>query len=185
MGPRILSKFGDDQSPYKASIYSVSEIQKIIELYKNRITSLENRMNLFTLQIFLRNILLSIPKYGKKIYDFFKFTVMRKTNPLLNPSNSYSNVQLHGSVLIFSKKYYTKYKYCFYPNTFLYCEEDILFYFAQIDSNNLVYSPKIQMLHKEKISTKTITNFRLREMFILKHSINSLTILIELISNNR
>ena len=51
--------------------------------------------------------------------------------------------------MIFSKKYYKKYKDCFYNGTFLYHEEEFLEYRRKKDSLKFVYNPEIEIFHKE------------------------------------
>lgn len=83
------------------------------------------------------------------------------------------NVQLQGSCIILSEQYFKHYDKLF-DKTFLYFEEAILKYLC--DLNNLVslYSPDIQLIHKEGKSTDTITkNERKRKLFYLRHSLES------------
>lgn len=63
------------------------------------------------------------------------------------------NVPLHGSCLIFSQLYIEKFDYAFYPNTFLYCEEDILFYLCKKHNLKTVYLPQVTIYHKEDSAT--------------------------------
>lgn len=63
------------------------------------------------------------------------------------------NVLLHGCFLCFSKEYFKQYD-GFYPGTFLYLEEDILFYLAQKANIKTVYLPTLKIFHKEDSSSK-------------------------------
>lgn len=79
-----------------------------------------------------------------------------------NPDNSHKNylrrkenVQLHGCFLVLSKRFFE----CFdglYSGTFLYMEEDILFW--QLMKKNLtsVYLPDIRVFHKEDSASKAV-----------------------------
>ena len=64
------------------------------------------------------------------------------------------NVQLHGCFLCFSKNYFEHYD-GFFPNTFLYMEEDILFYLTQKENLTTVYTPKLKIYHKEDSASKS------------------------------
>lgn len=65
------------------------------------------------------------------------------------------NVPLHGSCLVFSKSYIDKFEFAFYPKTFLYVEEDILYYLAKINKLKIVYFPDSVIYHKEDSSTNS------------------------------
>ena len=69
----------------------------------------------------------------------------KNTNGLVNQLD----VALHGCALIFSKKYYKKFNDVFYNGTFLFHEEEFLALRAK--KNNLItlYSPEIELYHKE------------------------------------
>ena len=63
------------------------------------------------------------------------------------------NVQLHGCFLCFSEEYFKHFD-GFYPETFLYMEEDILFYLTQQKKLTTVYLPELKVFHKEDSSGK-------------------------------
>lgn len=64
------------------------------------------------------------------------------------------NVVLHGACYIFSKEYINRRKeYCFFPDTFLYMEEDILYFECKRDQLKILYSPEIRVKHLEDVST--------------------------------
>ena len=62
------------------------------------------------------------------------------------------NVQLHGCFLCFSEEYFKHFD-GFYPETFLYMEEDILFYLTQQKKLTTVYLPELKVFHKEDSSS--------------------------------
>lgn len=66
--------------------------------------------------------------------------------------NKEYNVQLHGCFLCFSKEYFNCFN-GFYPETFLYMEEDILFYLTQQKKLTTVYLPELKVFHKEDSSS--------------------------------
>ena len=90
------------------------------------------------------------------------------------------NVVLHGSCLIFSPTYIRRFKGLF-DGTFLYCEEEILWSFAQQQKLRLVYDPSLQILHKEDRATQTLNQTtRQKRIFKLKHELDSFNLLAEL-----
>lgn len=62
------------------------------------------------------------------------------------------NIQLHGCFLCFSKEYFKHFN-GFYPETFLYMEEDILFYLTRQKKLTTVYLPELKVFHKEDSSS--------------------------------
>lgn len=89
-------------------------------------------------------------KYGKR----FHLDRLKKGN--LNYKNQYENVLLHGSAIIFSRKYIEKYKHVLYPEPFYYGEEDLLYLKCQRNGEKMIYDPRIKVWHAVGASaTKT------------------------------
>ena len=88
------------------------------------------------------------------------------------------NVVLHGSCLIFSRKYFEKYD-GFDPRTFMYKEEQLL-YWRLIKSSLLsVYNPSLVVLHKAEASTKQSTGSLSRKLlFLYKNQLKSSLVLL-------
>ncbi len=131
MGPKIITNDGDSVNPFYA-YESLDEIdekikysEKLIKIYKN---------------VLLRNLL--------KIYITIK-RLFKKPKKMINGSESKFNVALHGCALIFSKKYYKKYKDVFYKGTFLYHEEEFLNYRRKKDNLIFYYDSNLEIFHKE------------------------------------
>lgn len=96
------------------------------------------------------------------------------------------NVGLHGSALIFTDNYYRNYPQIFYPKTFMFVEEDILYYRILNDGLISVYYPELEIYHKEDRSTDvTLTSTDEQIKFKLKNIIDSLEVFKELIINSR
>lgn len=94
------------------------------------------------------------------------------------------NVKLHGSCLIFSKKYIIENEYAFNPKTFMYMEEDILYYECKKKNYKMIYSPVVTIYHKEDISTETILKRNVdKDIFIFKNSIDSCKVLYDIIKS--
>lgn len=64
-------------------------------------------------------------------------------------------VLLHGCCMVFSKDFFTVFD-GFWDKTFLYAEEEILYYLAAKKGLRMVYSPRIVCMHKEAVTTNTL-----------------------------
>lgn len=107
---------------------------------------------------------------NKSIFLFvlYKFIIkkMKKKTIDKNPSTKIC----HGSCIIFSKKYYAKYKKVFDEKTFLYGEEAFLNFRKNKDLLNVVYTEKIEIFHNESVSTKKImSTWKQKRKFIAHH----------------
>lgn len=159
LGPDIITRNGLHQNPLHDCIISKRRLTKAIWL---------TRTKLFLMPLY--NIRLKI-KIEESIGNE-------------NYSSEQTDVPLHGSCIIFSKNYTGKHEFAFYPNTFLYAEEDILYYLCKKEKLKLLYSPKLNVFHNEDVSTNTLckTN-KAKRIFQLKNSLRSLLIYKELIKN--
>ena len=89
-------------------------------------------------------------------------------------------VLLHGCCLIFSRDFF-KGQQGFYDKTFLYAEEEILYYLALKKNQTVLYSPKIVCVHKEGVSTKALKkDFFDAKIFYFSHITHSYRIFLEL-----
>ncbi|MBM6689820.1 glycosyltransferase [Fusobacterium mortiferum] len=158
LGPYIEGKDGQPQNPYINVIYGRKQILK--NLIKNRIYLLIEYLNLNILRERLRKI--------KKVKKY-------------NYTSEQENEALMGAALIFSKQYYEKYEHIFYEKTFMYCEEDILYYRIKKDKLISIYAPNIRIFHKEESTTnKIMKTSKKQRIFKLKHQWKSLFILLKL-----
>lgn len=164
LGPYIEGKDKEPQNPYLNVIYGKRAIIKNILKFKIYIF-----LEIFNLN-FLRNTLRKHKRKGEK----YNFNIERK------------DIALMGAALIFSKDYYKKYENIFYPKTFMYCEEDILYYFVKKDKLISIFDPKIKIFHKEESTTlKLNTTSKKQKLFKLKNQYNSLKIFYKLISEDK
>lgn len=152
LGPYIEGKDGKPQNPYVNVIYGKKAILK--NLIKNRIYLLLEYIDLSM----IRKVMSKLKK--EKYYDY---TLEKE------------NIALMGAAFIFSKKYYKKYKNIFYEKTFMYCEEDILYYRIQRDKLVSIYNPNIKIFHKEESTTSKLNiSNRKSKIFKLKNQYKSL-----------
>ena len=72
------------------------------------------------------------------------------------PEKDYDHPVLHGSCLVFSKRFIRQEEDAFDPNTFMYCEEWILHHKCIKKGYLAIYDPVIQVKHYEGHSTRRV-----------------------------
>lgn len=131
LGPKILPEESDSCNPFYA-YKTLDEVRERIKYTEKLIKIYQNKFLRLLLNIYLK---LKAP--------------FRKEKKTTNGSSDQLNVALHGCALIFSKKYYKKYNDVFYNGTFLFHEEEFLALRAKENNLVMLYSPKIELYHKE------------------------------------
>lgn len=109
---------------------------------------------------------------------------IKKTSSLeeMNNHSICLNSQLHGSCLVFSKNYISRERYAFYPKTFLYLEESILYVHCKQMSYITIYCPDALVFHKEDSSTNQIYKKNSKKLeFVMKNATNSYLVLANLL----
>lgn len=163
LGTKIISTSGESVNPFpvivgeKNIVNEIKYCKKLINIYEN---------------IFLYYLL--------NLFLFIKHKIIKsKINK--NGEELCMNIGLHGCAIIFSKKYYETYKNVFYNDTFLFHEEDFLYYRIKKDNLKSLYDPELVVFHKEgsslKISNK---NIRKSKLFREKNRLDSLRLLLDL-----
>lgn len=131
LGPKILTNGGDSVNPFP--VYkTIEEVEQAIGIAKRNITLFSSKIKTFCFQI----------------YHSIKYKI-KKVPHLENGLKKSTDVALHGCAIIFSKKYLQHYKEAFYNDTFLYHEEEFLYYRVQKDNLISCYDPTITCFHKE------------------------------------
>lgn len=169
LGPKILTNGGESVNPFPVYKtlddvnYNINKNRKLIRIYSN---------------ILLRNLL--------KVYSLVKGLFVKKVHHE-NGKKLEKDIALHGCALIFSKKYYKKYKQVFYPGTFLYHEEEFLEYRRSKDHLITIYNPDIEIYHKEGASLDhRFSNKEYKKLIFRYTEINkSLLLLKDIMENNR
>lgn len=96
-----------------------------------------------------------------------------------------SDYQLHGSCLIFSPEYISRFN-GLYDGTFMYCEEDVLKYACVKNHLKMVYSGQVSIFHKEASATgKAFGEGVSKRKFYYKNTMHSLTELLLLMCGMR
>lgn len=145
-----------------------------LEKIKNQIEKNNKLINIYSSK--LKGNLLEL--YFKVKYTFKKRPVM------VNGEKKETGVALHGCLIIFSKKYYKKEKYVMVPDTFLFHEEEFLFFRMKQKKYISIYDPSLEIIHLEGSAMKQKDkNIIDRKIFKLKESNKSLMILKDKLEN--
>lgn len=129
----------------------------------------------FNILLFFNNIMIE-----NKIRFIMSKVKREKSKSEKFVSSEKWDVQLHGSCLIFSKDYINEYN-GFEESTFMYGEEDILYYICKRDNLRILYYPRMKIYHKEDGATNsTFKVDSVKRKFIYRNSLNSLNALLKL-----
>lgn len=163
LGPLILSGDGRyDSNPQRvANIKTKRDIEKQLERAKRMIFIYKYHLGGF--------------------YAFYRhIKSLRRQKSDLFTVQLEENVQLSGACLVFSKKYFEKFD-GFYPETFLYKEEDILAFLLKSEKLTSIFDPSIIVYHKEDASTDaTLNGERKKNIFVFTEYMKSLQVLLKL-----
>lgn len=166
LGPKIICE-GDSVNPFPV-FDTLEKISKRIERNEKLIDIYSNKFKVILFETYL------------KIKHFVK-----KSPKLKNGENEQENVALHGCLIIFSKKYYEKNEYLLPNDTFLFHEEEFLYFRCIQGKYKSLYSPTIEIIHKEgqalKVAQSDVIK-RKKNKFIECN--NSLRILKRKLENN-
>lgn len=159
LGPRIICD-GDSVNPFPAydTLEKINDTIKknnrLIGIYQNKLKG-----------------------YLAEIYLSIKHTI-KKPKKKYNGKTEEINVALHCCFIVFSKKYYKRFVNIMNDATFLFHEEEFLYFRAQQNKLVSIYSPSIEIIHKEgqtmKLKDKNVIK---RKLFKLKECNKSLEIL--------
>jgi len=184
LGPNIISmKNNLQQNPQISYGLDKKEIKKLIVFF--RYTYLKEVLK----EIIKRNSNNSIINILKVIKKRIKLNSVKSISNKwlqfnLNHNLKQENVKLHGSCLIFSPLFIKACDNALYSETFMYMEEDILYYICWKNNYKTIYDPNIIIYHKEDIATDEFFNssFKKRK-FCLKNSIKSAKILYKIMDD--
>lgn len=164
LGPKIISLVNQkNQNPMPATLRNLKEVKTGI--FKTRMLLLLNYLR-------LDGILL-------KVYEKL---IKKVENDNLSQVKDY---MLHGSCLVFSKDYIKKYD-GLYNKTFLYGEENILYFISKRDNLELRYFDDAFIHHKEDSATNSIVKEEnQKRRFQYKHSLKSFKELYKLMKESK
>lgn len=100
----------------------------------------------------------------------------------IDSSVSAEGVTLHGSCVIFSKRYLETHPEPFYPKTYMYYEMEILEWMCRQEGSVMRYDPSISVLHYQYVASKQeFKSIVRRSKFVIDCLMDSLTAAEELI----
>ena len=136
-------------------------------------------LSVFTNNFLRRRIIVDSVKYA--LFHFSPFVAMylrcknKRGNVPREKQNTTFNCILHGSCLIYGKRYICAEEEAFLPVTYMYNEEAILYDYLKIKGYRTGYCEDVSILHLEGASTKTISeNQKKRLLFRFKNNTKSL-----------
>lgn len=155
IAPDIITFKGIHQNPYKMKGVTKGEEIK-----------LRNRKKLSIL-------FYSLPF----LYKLKSHEVVNREGPFID--KRIEDVVPHGAAVIFMNKWVEREEFAFYPGTFMYYEEDLLYVYAKSKDYKTIYVPSLQITHLEDMSTNsTQKNIRKKMLFQNKQKAHSLDVII-------
>ena len=165
LGPRILLP-NNKVSNYGWGVESEEYLRKKIKDCKKDLFF--DKIHLY----FIRDIY-------KRIYN--KLFVKKIIN---DTSSRAEDVVLNGCALVFSKEFLNKFD-GLYDKTFLYEEEQFLYYMCKDNNIKMVYNPLLMIYHNCGSSTSHNRNARQKRMFNRENYLKSIALLLEYIDNRK
>ncbi len=172
MGPKILLNEGKVQ-PLTHKMPDLPFFENEIKIHKRERSLRKKHVYPFYL-------------FGRKVVSFFLLISGHRRISRFKPylqldrlDERKENVVLHGCCLIFSPKYIKSYENGFFPDTFLYKEEELLYLRCKRKHLLTVYNPKLKIRHLEDVATDSVsTRKKEKQMLWLDNQIRSLEILV-------
>lgn len=162
MGPDIIALDGKHQNPMRMKPLTLEDVNNYLKNAnkKRDIKILKTRLLKFSLI--------------RKLVRLVK----RPLIPDQNHLEQHEDVVLHGAAIVYSPLYIKNETYAFYPETFMFAEEHILYHLCKSKGYKIIYSPVTNILHKEDASTNSVTKTDVNKIkFVFKHERNSYLIL--------
>lgn len=168
MGPLILTEDGRYTSnPVRTSPWREEEVKMLIKHDRLRL-----RLDKYNL--------LSVYRLAYIVKQMMK---RKKPKTKIDSLSRQENVELHGSFLIFSRDYIREFD-GLNEDTFMYCEEHILYQTLMKRGLKTVYNPQLMVYHAEDASTdKAFSESREKDRFLWENHRNSCKVLLDIIIN--
>ena len=147
------------QSPIADKYLSVDQIDERIKHYTKTLKMIKftGRLKIYYPLCFVRDSITSVFGKGK---EYFR-----------NYTEYQEGVVLHGAFLVLTKKYLEAYPDGLYPGTFMYEEERILNYRAELKNLKTVYDPSLSVRHLEGVASLSIRGDRLNKLIFEEENI--------------
>lgn len=161
LGPDIfVPETGIHQNPKQSNSYTIEQVQKI----NNNSRRLLNQ----------NKLLFSFRANLKRVSKLRKFIIQKRKATSIKRDIVQLNIVLHGSLLVFSKKFFDKMVVPFDEKTFFYFETEILD--RKMKDLNMIakYDPSMLVYHHQNTSTKqSFKNAKAQQAFQLINMIKS------------
>ena len=173
VGPDIVTLSQQHQNPFRQKPYELSDVKKAIRnktiflwyFYLKKFLHLENRI------FILENM-------------FERKSGQRRSE--LAWDKKQDNVVLQGACLIFLPAFVKNEENAFCKDTFLYGEEDILYYLCKKKGYGIQYTPSLLVKHLEGQATqKRFSRSIQKSIFIYRNTLDSLGVLKKLMESDR
>lgn len=170
IGPDIVTPEGLHQNPYREHVITYKEAKRWY--YKRCLWTAALKMERI---LKTGRLQMLYDQQGKKSKQGKDYTCSRK------------DVVLQGACIIFTPKHIEAMDYAFFPDTFMYCEEDILTYITIKREAHTYYEPALRVLHKDGISTQKSVGAGSIEknIFMSSYIVKSLKILLGIMRNEK
>lgn len=127
---------------------------------------------------FVMSIVYTIPYINIKVANVLENRRNVKRNE--ETKKCVESIVPHGAAIIYGQKYIHNENVAFLENTFLFCEEDMLFEYLKQKKYKILYYPKLCVLHYEDASIRAVTSdFVKKRKFVAKQKISSLLSLLK------
>ena len=178
LGPRIILKNEYDNFLY-VKLPSKTFLQQDLKFQKRNLFLMKWHLDHFvTAYKLTRNFVFKLmnKKVVSRYGDFFLHGETKERH---------EDLILHGCCLVFSPNYIQQYEDAFNPNTFLYCEEELLYLRCKQKNLKMIYNPNLLIKHLEDAATDTIVKkSRQKVKFQIRNRIASLQVLLNEMSQN-
>ena len=166
LGPKIITPSGEFNYYVQKEPMTENELKKWI--FSQRLCLYENYAR-------IDNLILRLKVKFKNMIKILISPLYNKQDVSLRETGDQplSNIKIHGCFLVFSPNFFDFYD-GFYPDTFLYMEENILFYMLRKKGLISIYDPNIKIFHYEDASTNPMfTSNYLKRRFVYTNIIES------------
>ena len=167
-GPDIYVRANyEHQSPIMLNFPTLDQLRQELKMYEYYQANPKKWAKRRTWQD-MKNRVCQRNKVIEKIYNKLK----RKQT--IDRASVYENVCVQGACIIVSSKYLKAETSMFSPETFLYCEELLLYHKCLKKGYKVIYDPYIQVWHEDSATMKKINVNRVeRAVFTLKHHVEA------------
>ncbi|KFI47463.1 glycosyltransferase family 2 protein [Bifidobacterium boum] len=179
LGPDVVNRNGEHQSPMRMKARDRQEVEAAI--YKMTPKCQQGGISDYAplrlrLKWFCRDIMERLPMFQRLLRERERrLSIVRQRQR----EHAAEDALLQGAALIFTPLFIRTGELPFVPETFLYCEEDILAIRCKHNGWHTHYDPDIKIIHLEDGSTdKLFVDDKEKALFINKHGLEAAQVLL-------